>query len=172
MKDSLLIIGAGIYGVVVKEIAQSLGRFDKIAFVDDKAAVAPDGSLVIGTVNDMVSLSRDYTHVIVAIGNPKVRKMLLDRIEAECLLQLATLISPRAYISPSACLTSGCVVEPMAVVHAKCTLGKGCLICAGAVVNHGAICGDCVQIDCNATVAGNVIVPDGAKISSNTLYAG
>ena len=37
MNKNLLILGAGIYGLVAKEIAESMGCFGKIAFVDDNA---------------------------------------------------------------------------------------------------------------------------------------
>ena len=170
MNQSLLIIGAGIYGLVVKELAESMGQFGRIAFVDDGAIEAPDGTPVVGTTKELSGLSKEYTHAAVAIGNPEVRRKLICSIEETAALQLATLVSPRAYVSASAQLGKGCIVEPMAVVHAGCLLGKGCLICAGAVVNHAARCGDCVQVDCNATVAGNALVPGGIKIAAGTVY--
>jgi len=170
MNRNLLIIGAGIYGLVAKEIAEDMGCFDHIAFVDDGANAAPDGTPVVGTSKELVSLSNEYAYTVVAIGNPAVRQMLLQTIENETLLQLAVLVSPKAYVSPSAQLGQGSIIEPMSVVHAGCVLGKGCLVCAGAVVNHAALCGDCVQVDCNATVAGNTVVPGGTKVNSNTVY--
>lgn len=170
MIQNLLIIGAGIYGLVAKEIAESMGCFLRIDFVDDSAKEAPDGTLVIGTTQDLAELSKRYANVVVAVGNPEVRQKLIRFIEEETLLRLVTLVSPKAYVSPSAQIGKGCIVEPMAVVHTGCLLGKGCLICAGAVVNHGAMCGDWVQVDCNATVAGNTVVPSGMKIASGTVY--
>lgn len=170
MNQNLLIIGAGIYGLVAKEIAESMGCFLQIDFVDDGAKKTPDGTPVIGTTHDLVALSRGYANVVVAIGNPEARQKLICFIEEETLLRLVPLISPRAYVSPSAQIGKGCIVEPMAVVHTGCVLGKGSLICAGAVVNHGAMCGDCVQVDCNAVVAGNTVVPGGIKVASGTVY--
>lgn len=170
MIQNLLIVGAGIYGLVAKEIAESMGCFLRIDFVDDGAKETPDGTSVIGTTKDLPELSKRYTNVIVAIGNPVVRQKLIHIIEEETLLRLVTLVSPRAYVSPSAQIGKGCIIEPMAVVHTGAALGKGCLICAGAVVNHAAMCGDCVQVDCNATVDGNTVVPGGIKVASGTVY--
>lgn len=48
MNQNLLIIGAGIYGLVAKEIAESMGCFRQIDFVDDGAKKTPDGTPVIG----------------------------------------------------------------------------------------------------------------------------
>lgn len=44
MNQNLLIIGAGIYGLVAKEIAESMGCFRRIDFVDDGAKKSPDGT--------------------------------------------------------------------------------------------------------------------------------
>lgn len=170
MNRNLLIIGAGIYGLVAKEVAESMGCFLRIDFVDDRAKVTPDGTPVIGTTQNLAELSKRYANVVVAIGNPEVRQAMLNRIEEEPRMRIATLVSPSAYISPSVQLGVGCIIEPMAVIHTGCVLGKGCLVCAGAVVNHGSLCGDCVQVDCNATIAGNIRVPGGIKIPSGIVY--
>lgn len=170
MNQNLLIIGAGIYGLVAKEIAEAMGCFEKIAFVDDGAEETPNGIPVIGTSKDLASLSGEYNNTVVAIGNPTVRQAMLNRMEEETLMRIATLVSPGAYISPSAQIGKGCIIEPMAVIHTGCVLGRGCLICAGAVINHASLCGDCVQVDCNAIIAGNTVVPGGIKVASGTVY--
>ena len=170
MNGNLLIVGAGIYGLVAKEIAETMGCFMNIGFVDDSAMATLDGTPVIGTTKDLVALSNEYSNVVVAIGNPKARQNLIRIIKEETLLNLVTLVSPNAYVSPSAQIGKGCIIEPMAVVYTGSVLGEGCFICAGAVVNHAAFCGDCVQVDCNATVAGNTLVPSNTKIASGTVY--
>lgn len=170
MENNLLIIGAGIYGLVAKEIAESMRCFDRIAFVDDRASAAPDGMPVIGTAADLEHLHGTFNCVVVAIGSPAVRKNLLDRLERDGGFKIAALISPQAYISPSAKIAKGCIIEPMAVIHAGAVLGQGTLVSAGAVVNHAAVCGEAVHVDCNAVVPGNVTVPEGTKVCSCTVY--
>ena len=170
MKNKLLIIGAGIYSLVVKEIAESMGCFEQIAFIDDRASMTPNGIPVVGTTEDMGRFIDAFDYAVVAIGNPGVRYRLLERIEREGNFRIATLISPHAYVSPSAKIAEGCVIEPMAVVHTEVELGKGCLVSAGAVINHAAKCGAVVHVDCNAVVAGNTTVPDETKVYSCTFY--
>jgi len=165
----LLIVGAGAYALVAAEIAADMGCFRKIGFVDDKAKALPNGTAVVGTTRDVERLAEEYTDVVVAIGNPRVRLSLLERLAALPACRIATLISPRAYVSPSAKLMEGCIVEPMAVVHTDCVIGKGCIISAGAVVNHTCTCGDGVHIDCNATVTGYANVPMGTKVCSGEV---
>lgn len=170
MNKNLLIVGAGIYAVVASEIAADTGLFDKVDFVDDMKKETPTGSKVIGTTDDLTAMATNYDSIVVAIGNPKVRLAMLERIKAETSYQIVSLVSPRAYISPSAQVKQGCIVEPMAVVQSGCVIGEGCIISAGAVVNHASICFDGVHVDCNATVDGYCNVPSGLKICSGEVF--
>lgn len=170
MNTNLLIVGAGIYGLIAKEIAEDMGEFDTIGFVDDYSKQTPNGIPTLGTSADLEQLSRSYSHAIVAIGNAEIRLKLLKKIEAMKTMKIATLISPRAHISRSARLGKGCIIEPMAVVHTGCSLGIGCLISAGAVINHLSALGDGVHVDCNATVAGYISVPDTTRVERGTVW--
>lgn len=170
MNKNLLIIGAGTYGIVASEIAADMGCFEKIDFVDDERKTTPNGIEVISTTRDIDELAVEYSNIIVAIGNPEVRLSLLNRIKEETPYRIVSLVSPKAYVSPSAQIMSGCIVEPMAVVHTSCVICPGCIISAGAVVNHATMCCDGVHVDCNATVDGYCLVPAGTKICSGEVY--
>lgn len=170
MNRNLLIIGAGIYGLVAKEIAESMNCFEKIDFVDDLAEKTPDGISVKGKTSDIKVLNKDYGCIVVAIGNPEFRLKILKSIEEETDYNIVNLISPYSYVSASAKLGKGCIVEPMAVVHTGCIMGDGCLISAGAVVNHAAVLCEGVHIDCNATVTGYKTVPRGTKVESGAVF--
>ena len=170
MNKNLLIVGAGVYGLVAKEIAESMGCFDKIDFIDDTAKSAFDGSKIIGQVADIEKLEGYYNSFVVAIGNPDIRIALIQKIKSETSCSVVSLISPNAYVAPSAIVGEGCIIEPMAAVHSACNLGVGCLISAGAVVNHASVCCDGVHVDCNATVPGYTKVSPNAKVSSGTVY--
>ena len=170
MNNNLLIVGAGIYGIVVKEIAESMKCFGKIAFVDDEKETTPNGIGVVGTCADLENLVCEYSNIIVAIGNPEIRLSLLQKIKEETPFRIVTLISPHAYISPTAQIIEGSIIEPMAVIHTGAVISAGCIISAGAVINHASMCCDGVHVDCNATVAGMTLVPAGIKIQSGEVY--
>lgn len=170
MNNNLLIIGAGIYGVVAKEIAESMTCFGKIAFVDDAKKATPNGIEVVGTCADLRYLVCAYSNIVVAIGNPEIRLSLLQKIKEETSYRIVSLVSPYAYIAPSAQIKKGSIIEPLAVIHTGCVIGTGCIISAGAVVNHASMCADGVHVDCNATVAGNTFVPACTKVCSGTFF--
>lgn len=172
MKDNLLIIGAGIYGRIAKEIATDMGCFGKISFVDDNADTTESGGCVTARTDELAQLADEYGYAAIAIGNPNVRERLADKITAETQLKLVSLVSPRSYVSPSAIIGEGCIIEPMAVVSYGSVLGRCTLVCAGAVINHGCTVGNIAQIDCNATVTGYAAVSDKTKIAAGTVYQG
>ena len=171
MTDGLLIVGAGMYGIVAKEIAKNMNCFEKIEFIDDFAKFSLTGDKVIGTTHNIVSLySRLYKNIIVAIGNPDIRLQIIEKIVKETQYNLISLISSEAYISHSARIEAGCIVEPKAVIQAGSVLKMGCFVSAGAVINHFSICNECVHIDCNAVVAGCSAVPAKVKVQSGKVY--
>lgn len=170
MDKNLLIVGAGMYAVVAFEIATDMGCFEKIGFVDDTKKSTPNGIDVVGAVKDIGELSTEYGNIVVAIGNPEVRVSLLKRIKQEFSYSIVSLLSPRAYISPSAEIMSGCIVEPMSVIHTGCVISDGGIVSAGAVINHCAHLGEGVHVDCNATVSGYSVVPSGVKVASGTVF--
>ena len=166
---NLLIIGAGVYGLVAKEIAESMHCFEKICFLDDYAVKTPNGIDVIGKSSNIEDFAMDFANVIVAIGDAKKRLQMISKIE-ETPCRLISLVSPRAYIAPTAQIGVGCVIEPMAVVHTGCVLTKGCIVSAGAVINHVSMLCDGVHVDCNATIEGHTLVSAGVKIPAGMVY--
>jgi len=159
MNNNLIIVGAGAYGYVVKEIAEAMGTFDKISFVDDNA----QRDDVVGTSHMLEVLNKDYRYAIVAIGNSVIRKDVMSAIE-EYGYEIPVLVHPKAYVSPSSSLGAGCVTEAMAVVNSNADVGRGCLICAGSIINHNAQIEDFCQIDCNAVIGAGAFVPEGTKV--------
>lgn len=170
MNKNLLIIGAGVYGVVASDIAYDMGIYEKIDFVDDKLETTATGEKVVGKIKDLAELNCEYGNIIVAIGSPDVRLNLLKMIHEETSFRIVALVSPKAYVAHSAQIMPGCIVEPMAVVQSMSILATGCIVSAGAVVNHASMCCDGVHVDCNATVAGATLVPAGTKIKSGEVF--
>lgn len=170
MNKNLLIIGAGCCGLAAKETAEAMGCFGKISFIDDNIKELPDGSDILGTVKEFANFATEYSNVFVAIENPEIRLNLLKKIKETTPYKIATLISPKAYISHTAQIMQGSLIETMAVVNTGSIIAIGCIIGAGSVVNHCSMCCEGVHMECNATVSDNTLVPAGTKICSGTVF--
>lgn len=160
---NLLILGAGEYGQVANEVAQSMGCFNKIAFLDDCSDIA------IGRLDDYEEYASDFAYAFVAIGNAELRLKYIRKLECAG-FTVATLLSSKAYISPSARLAAGVIVEPMAIINANTSVGVGVIICAGAIVNHNATVGEGCQLDCGSVVGAGVVVPAKTKLKYNEVF--
>ena len=163
MNKNLLILGAGQFGLMVKEIAESMNCFEKIDFLDD------NNEIDIGKLNDYEKFVCEYRYAGVAIGNPQIRLSYIQKLEESCFI-VAILVSPRAYIAPSAQLMKGTIVEPMAVVQANSSVGIGSIISSGAVVRHNAFVSDVCHVDCNAVVISGSTVTTGTKVEGCSVY--
>lgn len=154
----LLIVGAGGYGCLVREIAVLTG-FDVVDFLDDNNPEA------IGKVDELEMLEDKYDGTVVAIGNSEIREKFFKSLKKP-----VSLIHPTAVVSKSAQIGAGCVIEANAVVNSEAVVKDGTFICAGAVVNHNATVNEFCQIDCNAVVAMGAEVPVGMKVQSCSLF--
>lgn len=163
MNRNLLILGAGQYGQVTKEVAQSMQCFDQIDFLDDNNPIAID------KIANYAQYEGQYDHAIVAIGNNLMRLSLIEKLRGVS-FQITTLISPQAYVSPSVQLGEGSIVEPMAVVHSNSIIGIGCILSAGSVINHDCALGAGCHIDCNGIVPTSSEVPVETKVLCGQVY--
>ena len=170
MNKNLLILGAGQYGTVAKEIAQSMNFFEKISFLDDSFGKDNPNyhEESIGKFDDAERLSADYSYAIVAIGNPKIRRNLTKKLE-EYGYTVPILVSPRAYVSPSAQLAKGCIVEPLAGIHANAVISAGTIVSMGAVVNHNSMVMNYCHINCGAIIMSGAVVESGTKLDAGRI---
>ena len=160
---NLLILGAGQYGQVAKEIAESMRSFEMINFLDDNSENA------IGKISDYENFANNYTFAIVAMGNADLRLLYIQELK-KAGFRIASLVSPRADVSSSAKIMEGCVVEPLTVVNAHGFVGTGALVCAGAVVNHNAVVGEACQLDCGSVVEANAVMRPKTKLGCNKVF--
>lgn len=158
----LLILGSGEYGQLVKELASN--KYSAIDFLDDISDAA------IGTLSAYKELANQYDDAIVAIGNNEVRMEWLDKLE-KAGYSLATLISEKAYVSPSATIEPGVVIEPMAAINRSAKVMKGSIVSAGAVINHNSVVQQGCHIDCNAVVGASATVPSGSHLYYGQVFA-
>lgn len=162
--NTLLILGAGGYGRTVADLAAQLGRYGQIAFLDDRAA----GESILGKCGEFLRFSSETVEFYPAFGDNACRMQWLRRLEAAgC--ALATLVHPRAYVSPKARLGRGTVVLPMAVVNTGVQTGPGCIVNIGALIDHDSVLDEGVHLAPGAIVKAENRIPAGRKIGSGEV---
>ena len=115
------------HGKVVADIANRTGKYSDIAFLDDDTSIAVVGRyLCEGTIEKLRAESKQ-TEVFVAIGNAKIRKRILEKVEAEGFM-VSVLVHPNAVLGEDVELGRGSVVMAGAVINSGTKLGKGVII--------------------------------------------
>lgn len=163
VKTRLLVVGAGGHGFSVAEAAELSGQFEVVGFLDD-ALPAGKSALNVAMLGPMVSMGHHRAaadKTIVAIGNNAVREKLMQQLALAGFV-FATVIHPRAIVSPSAVLGEGSAVMAGAIVGTQARLGMGSIVNCGAVVDHHAIVEDFGHLGVNASMAGGTVLGRGA----------
>ena len=157
-----MILGAGLHVRSVADAIRSQGD-PLLGCLDDSH---PAGELVAGVpVIGVLSFAWELKALpssvglpapdrcVLAIGHHALRQRWQQVLEASG-APLGVVVHPRACVSPSVQLASGCVVLAGAVVSADAQLERGVLVHSGAVVDHDALCGSYSQLGVNAAMAG------------------
>ncbi len=159
-KPRLLIVGAGGHGRSVAEAVLMSGIFELVGFLDDGAfAIGSDvwGLPVLGQAAAFADYAAVASHAVVAIGNNALRQKLCGQLVAAG-FALASVIHPRAIVSPRAHLGEGVAVMAGAIVGTEALLGQGVIVNCGAVVDHHAQVQDFGHLGVNACMAGGSVL--------------
>ena len=166
----LVIIGASGHGRVVADIAR-LNGYEDIVFLDDNKDVKECGGYpVIGD-----SSTAPDGEIFVAVGNFRIRKMLMERYSDRV---MPVLIHPNAVIAKDVKIGAGTVVMAGAVINPDTVIGAGCIINTCSSVDHDCNVGDFVHVAVGAHLCGTVNVEEstwigaGATVSNNINICG
>ena len=156
--SNLLIVGAGGHGRVVAETAELEGRWDDIAFLDDRTDVNMVlGHRIIGKMDDYDKFANQYEYAIVCIGENEKRMELIDQI-LKVGFKVPVIIHPRASVSKYCEIGNGSVILAGVVINTGARIGMGCIINICSCVDH-----DCTVYD-GVHVCSGAVVRSGCRI--------
>ena len=125
--------------------------------------------MIIGKLSDYEKFVAEYSYAFVAIGSAELLFEYIKKLQDEC-FKVATLVSPKAYVSQSAQIMYGIIVEAMAVVNTNDSLAIGVYVCADAIVNHNSFIGDGCTLQCVSTVPANSLVLAKTTLGYSEVY--
>ncbi|MDO4540018.1 MAG: tyrosine-type recombinase/integrase [Syntrophomonadaceae bacterium] len=162
---NLLILGAGSQGPVVKEIAEALGLFKEIAFLDDD----PGNGLAIDSCANYARYIERYPIAIPSFGQCELRGHWADKLRQSGFI-LPTLIHPSATVSPTSVIEPPAVIEMKAVIGTRVHIGRNCIISASTLLNPGAVIGEHCHIGGGVTIMKGAWVPPFSRIPAGAIF--
>ena len=155
MENKLLIVASKRYGDYVKEIAESMGCFEKISFVDN------DRQDALGRLDELSSFYPEYNCAIAACDDGEERLMWNKKLEE--IFNIPVLFHKDSTISPSSSLLPGSIVEPRAVIECQTTIGSSTVVGAGTVIEPYCFIGE------GSTLKSGTIVKSTSIVDKNTV---
>lgn len=146
------------------------GVFQLAGFLDD---AAPDLRQVwewpvFSPTANLANYRQHADAAIVAIGNNRLREELHQRLCAAG-FELATVIHPKAIVSPRAVIGAGSAIMAGAIVGTEAHLGAGVIVNCGAVVDHHCRVEDFGHLGVKAGMAGGSVLGRGAWMQAGAV---
>lgn len=163
----IAILGAGGHAKVVAEAAIAAG-FAVAGFVDGgEPGRLVLGLPVLGPDSDLAGLAAAHGigGAIVGIGANRLRLRLGGLVRAAG-LELVSVISPAAVVSPTARIGAGTLVMPRAVINAEARIGEGVIVNTGAIVEHDCVIGEGVHCAPGSIALGGVTIGAGTLLGA------
>ncbi|WP_413509783.1 acetyltransferase [Carnobacterium maltaromaticum] len=145
----IAIIGASGFGKEIAFLIERLSEWEIIGFYDDNVEQHNDtvyGYKILGSITELSMVTTDLS-VVCAIGKPKVRKKIIDKIQNNKNLSFPN------------------IIDSTAIVGKSVELGMGNIICANAVLTVDIKIDDFNIINLSSTIGHDVTLN-----SFNTLY--
>ncbi|WP_314201177.1 NeuD/PglB/VioB family sugar acetyltransferase [Capnocytophaga sputigena] len=172
-KPNIILIGGGGHCLSVIDVVEQEDKYNIKGILDDTKKGDVLGYPILGNRDLVRELSTEGMFFLITIGQIKSSStrediaLLLD----SCKANLATVISPLAYVSKHATIGKGSVIMHNAIINAKAKVGKHCIINTKANIEHNVQIGDFCHISTCATVNGDTIVGKRTFIGSNATIS-
>ena len=166
---SLYLIGGGGHCKSCIDVIESqreykiLGIFD----VQDKVGQEVLGHKIIDSDVNISKYTQPGNHFLITVGQIKSPQLRIKLYEMN--LNLATIISSRAYVSEHSSIGRGTIVMHDALINAGAVIGENCIINSKALIEHDAIVGDHCHISTGAIINGDCKIGEKTFIGSNTV---
>jgi acetyltransferase EpsM len=166
----IYVYGCGGHAKVVLDILKRQNRTVR-AFIDDNPPshlTHVHGSPVWKTTSHpFLDIEYDRSFWIVAIGNNRIRKMIVEKLETYgC--SFANAIHPSAEISSSVEIAPGTVIMPNAVINTDTKIGSHVIVNTGVTIDHDCIIDDFSHIAPGSHLCGQVKLEQGAFLGVGT----
>lgn len=161
LKATLLILGAGGYGLAVAEAAQLSGQWQEIIFADDRWPKTQQVGeyKIVSNIANVQQFTSNNIQAIVAVGNNHLREKW-QRLLGDLGIRMTSIIHPQAIVSPTAQIGQGVTVMAGCVISTKTLINDGVILNIGTLLDHDVIIKAFAHLSVGVKVSsGKIIAP-------------
>lgn len=166
----IAIYGAGGLGKEVLALIKALPEWNPIGFYDDQITngTSIKGIKVLGDSNQLEIDSANEMNLIIAIGDPTIKKKLVNKLNGFKGILYPTLVHPTATLMDlhSIEIGDGSIVSAGCILTTDVSIGKHVLVNINSTIGHDCEIGDCTSIMPDVNLAGGVKVGQEVLIGS------
>lgn len=170
MKKDIYIIGASGFGREVAWLLEELSEWNIKGFIDDNESIQQkeiNGIDIIGTV-DFLLERKEPTNLVIAIGNPKVRSAIYEKLKFNNNLVFPNIISKDVRISNTIKLGIGNIICSHSILTVNINIGNFNHINLDCTIGHDVILNDFITIYPSVNISGNVEIGNCCEIGTGT----
>jgi sugar O-acyltransferase (sialic acid O-acetyltransferase NeuD family) len=169
----LILIGGGGHCISCIDVIELEGiyKIAGILDIEDKVGSYVLNHEIIGTDESISKFCQAGYYFLITLGQIKsaqARKTIYEKL-LENKAKIATVVSPRAYISKHATIESGTIIMHDALINAGVKIQQNCIINTKAIIEHQSTVEAHCHISTGAVINGNVKVKEGTFFGSNAV---
>lgn len=177
MQDLILVGAGGCMRELVwqiQELNKQTPSWNVLGYVDSIAPEDADGVYVgnvkiayLGT-DDMLLAVNNSINVAICIGNPNIRKKIVERYLENPNIKFPNLILSEVHMCEDVQMGQGCIVSMDCRISTNVVMGDFVFLNTGAKVCHDGRVDDFVTLSPDVTLAGNVSIGKVSEIGMGT----
>lgn len=167
---NLVIFGTGGFGREVAELVEDINAaaptWNLIGWLDGNAAThghEVHGLPILGNTDWLTSAPE--TEVVVAVGNPGVKRRIVQQLGNA---NFATLVHPTVKIRSRVQLGQGCVICEGTQITTNIDIHNHVIVNLGCTIGHDTVIHDYVTVAPGVNISGNVVVGEGSDLGTGS----
>ena len=169
MKD-IYIIGASGFGREIAWLVEELDEFNVIGFVDDNKEMQNtiiNDIPIVGEISFLIE-KKEETNVVIAIGNPTIRKKIYDQLKNNNNIKFPNIIAKDVRMSNTNNIGFGNIICTQSTLTVNIKLGNFNHVNLDCTVGHDVILHDFITVYPSVNISGNVEIGNYSELGTGT----
>ena len=169
--EKLILIGGGGHCKSCIDVIEQENKYEIAGVLDIPEKIGTEilGYKIIGTDDDIEKFVKQGFYFLITVGHIKTvepRLRIYQKLK-DMNAKLATVVSPRAYISKHATIGEGSIIMNDAIINAGANVAENCIINNKAILEHDCQICKHSHVSTSTVINGEVIVGEKSFIGSN-----